>query len=100
MTMPDLLDPPEARRGSLLNLARETLAALQKAPALSGLGGSVGDALFACALNRLDPSIDLDSWLARAIRVTNARRPGPSLHNGVAGLGFVLATYSDAEELL
>jgi ribosomal protein L16 Arg81 hydroxylase len=102
MTMPGIADPLDARspRASFLELARQTLAALEASPARSGLAGSVGDALFACALNRVDPTIDVDSWLARAIRSTNARRPGPSLHNGVAGLAFVLATYADAEELL
>jgi hypothetical protein len=81
-------------------LAWETLAELKTLPARAGIDGCVGDALFACALNQIAGGIDVDFWLARAIRTTNARPPGPSLHYGVAGLGFVLALYADAEELL
>ncbi len=83
-----------------LDLARKTLVALDGARARCGLEGSVGDALFACTLNRIDPTIDVDVWFARAIHAANGRRPGPSLHNGIAGLGFVLASFADAEEIL
>jgi hypothetical protein len=81
-------------------VAREILARAPASPSVPGLAGAVGDALFACVLGRAEPGIDIDFWFARAIHAVNARRPGPSLHRGVAGLGFVIATYSDAQEEL
>jgi hypothetical protein len=79
-------------------LARSTLAGRQSARVSAGIDGAVGDALFACALARIDESVDVNAWLARAISTANSRRPGPSLHNGVAGLGFLLACYADGVE--
>jgi len=69
-------------------------------PARPGLGGCVGDALFACEVRRIDPAVDSSFWLARAIHAFNARGSGPTLHHGLAGLGFVLAVHADAEDHL
>ncbi len=94
------LEPDSIPGPTPLGLARETLVALAGERARRGLEGSVGAAVFACALSRIDPTIDVAPWLTRAIQDANTMRPGPSLHSGVAGLGFVLATYTDAEDIL
>ncbi len=81
--------------GSLLELSRVTLSALPPTPTNFGLAGAVGDALFASVLSRLDSGIDSEYWTLRAVGYFNANGAGASLHNGVAGLGFVLAKYAD-----
>jgi hypothetical protein len=87
-------------RQKLIATARATLAELQTFPDRCGLFATLGDALFACELGRLDPVVDVAATLARAQRVIAAENPGPGLHRGLAGLGFLLATYCDAEPAL
>jgi hypothetical protein len=64
------------------------------------LTGLVGDALFAFALSRFAPAVDPFPALERAVEACSAADVGVSLHEGVAGLGFVVALYTDEEELL
>lgn len=89
----------DSARTSLVSLARETLAALE-ALRSPGIEGCIGDALFAAELRRFDSSVDIASWVVRSVEIVNAFNPGASLHRGLAGLGFVIATHSDDENAL
>jgi hypothetical protein len=81
----------------LVSLAHDTAVFLRARRAPFGVVGVVGDALFAAVLAELDSTIDVDDWIERAIA---AARPEPSLHRGLAGLGFVLALYRPDEARL
>ncbi len=89
-----------AARAQLARLGRETLGALPPEPPGFGIGGAVGDAFFACALGRVDPAVETSRWISRAIDECNTSGADASLHQGMAGLGFLLATYTDMGDTL
>ncbi len=66
----------------------------------TGISGSLGDALFACAFGHLPP-LAVHEWIQRAVAALESGGGPASLHDGFAGLGLVVALYrDDAEELL
>jgi hypothetical protein len=64
-----------------------------------GIRGTIGDALFACALGHLDP-VAVHAWIQRAIDDIEANGTEVSLHRGIAGLGLVIAMHRPEEEEL
>jgi hypothetical protein len=65
-----------------------------------GVGGCVGDALFACVVDDLQPGA-AHAAIQRAIDHMEAYGTGPTLHGGAAGLGLVVAMKRpDEDDLL
>jgi hypothetical protein len=65
-----------------------------------GIIGVVGDALFACALERHERAA-AEPWIQRALDDAEAHGSDVSLHRGLAGLGLLIAMYRpDEAELL
>jgi hypothetical protein len=91
---------PLATRAQIAALGRETLGALPPDSPHLGIGGAVGDALFACALKRADPDVNAARWISRAFDAYDTHGADASLHHGLAGLGFLVVTCTDAHDAL